>query len=50
MKKRSPPHILADEHFDPPAAEQRSYRTPDRVLKPVMNIFSCYSPVKFLPF
>jgi hypothetical protein len=23
MKKRSPPHFLADEHFNPPAAEQR---------------------------
>jgi hypothetical protein len=22
MKKRSPPHFLADEHFNPPAAEQ----------------------------
>ena len=25
MKKRSPPHFLADEHFNPPAAQQRSY-------------------------
>jgi hypothetical protein len=25
MNKRSPSHILADEHFDPPAAEQRGY-------------------------
>jgi hypothetical protein len=25
VKKRSPPHILADEHFYPPSAEQRNY-------------------------
>jgi hypothetical protein len=39
MKKRSPPHILADEHFNPPAAEQRSYSAGgglDGVLKPLL--------------
>jgi hypothetical protein len=25
MKRRSPPHILADEHFNTSSAEQRSY-------------------------
>jgi hypothetical protein len=35
-EKASPPHILADEHFNPPAAEQRSYRTLDGVLKPLL--------------
>jgi hypothetical protein len=36
VKKRSPPHILADEHFNPPSAEQRSYRALDTVLKPLL--------------
>jgi hypothetical protein len=38
MKKRSPPHILADEHFEeacnPPAAD---YQTLDGVLKPPLG-------------
>jgi len=25
MKKPSPPHILADEHFDPPEADQMGF-------------------------
>jgi hypothetical protein len=38
-EKASPPHILADEHFNPPAAEQRSYSAGgglDGVLKPLL--------------
>jgi hypothetical protein len=38
MKKRSPPHILADEHFkengNPPSAD---YRALDGVLKPLLK-------------
>jgi hypothetical protein len=37
MKKRSPPQILADEHFNPPSAEQRSYRTLDGAFKPLLR-------------
>ena len=36
MKKRIPPHILADENFNPPAVEQHSYSAggaPDGVLQ-----------------
>jgi len=40
MKKRRPPHILADEHFNPPAAEPRSYSAGgglDAVLKQLLK-------------
>jgi hypothetical protein len=37
MKKRSLPHILAGEHFNPPSAEQRKYQTLDGVLKPLLG-------------
>jgi hypothetical protein len=41
MKKRSSPHIPADEHFNPPPAEQRSYSAEgglDGVLKLLQKI------------
>ena len=40
-KKRSPPHILADEHFNPPAAEQHNFSAGggrDKVLKPHLKM------------